>query len=108
MTATARHRVIFQNVRPMGGPGCDLLVVDGAVAADGPSPGPAEVVDCAGLIALPTLVDAHIHPDKTTWGEKWATRKPVPRGLPDYVEQDAELYRRLATPLAERARRLMT
>lgn len=99
---------MFRNVRPMGGPMVDLTVVDGAIAAEPLAPERADdVVDCGGLMALPSLVDAHIHPDKTAWGEAWFARRPVSRGLPDYVEQDVELYHRLETPVAERARRLM-
>lgn len=102
------RRLVFRAVRPMGGPLVDLPVVDGVIAAEPFAPEQAdEVVDCGGLMALPSLVDAHIHPDKTAWGEPWFARKPVPRGLADYVEQDVELYRRLETPVAVRAHRLM-
>ncbi len=69
---------VFRNVRPYGARRpVDLTVVDGVVTAR-PAPHGAEVVDCGGGIALPTLVDAHIHPDKTAWGEPWASRKRVP------------------------------
>jgi dihydroorotase len=47
----------------VGGPATDLLVRDGLVAAvgrDAATPG-AEVVDAAGLVALPGLVDLHTH-----------------------------------------------
>ena len=37
----------------------DLAIVDGAIAAEAPSG--ADVVDCEGLLALPGLVDAHVH-----------------------------------------------
>jgi cytosine/adenosine deaminase-related metal-dependent hydrolase len=101
-------RAVFRELRPMGGSVVDLFVVDGVVAGPFPAAGADEVVDCAGALALPTLVDAHIHPDKTSWGEPWFARRPVTRGIADYVEQDVELYRRLATPVAERAGRLLT
>lgn len=41
----------------------DVLVVDGAIAqvGQGISPGDAEVLDCAGCIVAPGLVDAHTH-----------------------------------------------
>jgi cytosine/adenosine deaminase-related metal-dependent hydrolase len=102
----ASRRVLFRDLRPMGGAVTDLLVVDGVVDA-APAGPPDEVVDCAGAIALPSLVDAHIHPDKTSWGEPWFARRPVTRGIADYVEQDVELYHRLAAPVAERAGRLL-
>lgn len=107
---------VFRDVRPMGGEVRDLRVVDGVIAdgveaagadaAGADAASPEEVVECAGRLALPTLVDAHIHPDKTTWGEPWISRSPA-AGLADYVGQDVEWYRRHTTPLAERARRLM-
>jgi dihydroorotase len=47
----------------VGGPATDLLIRDGVVAAVGreaAAPG-AEVIDAAGLVALPGLVDLHTH-----------------------------------------------
>ncbi|MFE3456976.1 amidohydrolase [Nocardiopsis aegyptia] len=95
---------VYRDVRPMGGAPVDLVVVDGRIAQ---TPlGEAHVVDCGGRIALPTLVDAHIHPDKTTWGEPWVTRRPA-QGIADLARQDADLFRALDTPVEERAGRLM-
>lgn len=99
--------VVFRNVRPFGAAKpTDLVVVDGLVA-DGPAPRGAEVVDGGGRIALPSLVDAHIHPDKTTWGGAWVSRRPA-SGLADYVAQDVELFRSQHRPVAERAYGLMS
>lgn len=98
---------VFRDVRPMGGAVVDLTVVDGLIAAGPADLELADVVECGGAIALPTLVDAHIHPDKTAWGEGWFSRRPVPGGIADYVAQDVELHDRLAAPVAERAARLM-
>jgi cytosine/adenosine deaminase-related metal-dependent hydrolase len=95
---------VFRDVRPMGGAPVDLVVVDGRIAQT--PVGEAHVVDCGGRIALPTLVDAHIHPDKTTWGEPWVSRRPA-RGIADLGAQDADLFRTLPSPVAERAGRLM-
>lgn len=96
---------IFRDVRPMGGAPVDLVVVDGAVADRLPT-GDAEVVDCGGRIALPTLVDAHIHPDKTSWGEPWYSRRPA-TGIAELGEQDAEFFQNCPSPVADRAERLM-
>ncbi|MFJ4000212.1 amidohydrolase family protein [Streptomyces parvus] len=97
---------VFKNVRPYGAQHpVDLTVVDGLVTA-GPAPGGAKVVDCQGRIALPTLVDAHIHPDKTAWGEPWVTRNPA-SSIAEYTEEDVKLYHALRTPLKKRAERLM-
>ncbi|WP_176710320.1 amidohydrolase family protein [Streptomyces sp. Wb2n-11] len=97
---------VFRNVRPFGAKTpVDLTVVDGRIT-DRRAPADAEVVDGAGRIALPSLVDAHIHPDKTTWGGPWVTREPA-SGIADYVEQDVELFRSQRRPVAERAYGLM-
>ena len=66
----------------------------------------AKVVDGGGRIALPSLVDAHIHPDKTTWGGPWVSRQPA-SGIADYVAQDVELFHSQRRPVAERAYGLM-
>jgi dihydroorotase len=50
---------LLRGVSVIGGAPTDLLVRDGVVA-DGPASS-AEVIDCAGLVALPGLVDLHTH-----------------------------------------------
>ncbi|MET8378169.1 amidohydrolase family protein [Streptomyces microflavus] len=97
---------VFRNVRPYGAAKPeDLTVVDG-VFTDSPAPSGARVVDGEGRIALPTLVDAHIHPDKTAWGEPWVTRNPA-SSIAGYTAEDVKLHHSLRTPLKERAQRLM-
>lgn len=98
--------VVFRDVRPFGQDPTDLVVVDGRVSR-GPAPRGAKVVDGGGRIALPSLVDAHIHPDKTTWGGSWVSRRPA-SGIADYVEQDVELFHSQRRPVGERAYGLMT
>ncbi|MEU9997538.1 amidohydrolase [Streptomyces sp. NPDC050848] len=107
-SATTATATVFRDVRPWGGPPTDLIAVDGVLVADDAIAAGTvvEYVDGAGRLALPTLVDAHLHPDKTTWGEPWHSRRPA-RGIAEYVEGDVELYRAQRTPLAERALRLM-
>ncbi|MER5309367.1 amidohydrolase family protein [Streptomyces sp. NPDC002773] len=99
--------VVFRDVRLFGAArATDLVVVDGRVS-DGPAPRGAKVVDGGGRIALPSLVDAHIHPDKTTWDGSWVSRRPA-SGIADYVAQDVELFRSQRRPVAERAYGLMS
>ncbi|MEU7576952.1 amidohydrolase [Streptomyces sp. NPDC041068] len=104
-----RHRsktVVFRNVRPLGAKKpVDLTVVDGRIS-DRPAPKGTDVVEGGGRIALPSLVDAHIHPDKTTWGGDWITRKPA-SGIADYVAQDVELFKSQSRTVGERAYGLM-
>ncbi|MFG2869772.1 amidohydrolase [Streptomyces sp. NPDC048338] len=98
--------VVFRDVRPFGtATARDLVVVDGRVS-DSPAPRGAKIVDGGGRIALPSLVDAHIHPDKTTWGGSWVSRRPA-SGIADYVAQDVELFHSQRRPVAERAYGLM-
>jgi dihydroorotase len=54
---------LIKGAKPYGGDAADILIKDGRIASVGESlsvPG-AEVVDAAGLIALPGLVDLHTH-----------------------------------------------
>jgi imidazolonepropionase-like amidohydrolase len=63
--------ILFRNSRIFDGDsdvlrtGLDVLVEGGAVARISASPlegtGPAEVVDCAGRVLMPGLIDAHVH-----------------------------------------------
>ncbi|MFJ5833529.1 amidohydrolase [Streptomyces sp. NPDC093089] len=99
--------VVFRNVRVLGAArATDLVVVDGRIS-DGPAPHGAKVVDGGGRIALPSLVDAHIHPEKTTWGGSWVSRRPA-NSIADYVAQDVELFRSQRRPVVERAYGLMS
>jgi dihydroorotase len=54
---------LIKGARPYGGDTADILIQDGRIAAIGVdlSAGGAEVVEAAGLIALPGLVDLHTH-----------------------------------------------
>lgn len=61
--------MILKNVRPWGGAPTDLAVSDGAIVSEAPAG--ARVIDGGGAIALPGLVDAHGHIDKTLLGMGW-------------------------------------
>ena len=57
----------------MAGEACDILIRDGRIAGLGrfePQPG-MPVEDGGNAIAIPGLIDAHTHLDKTTWGMPW-------------------------------------
>ncbi|MFJ2742882.1 amidohydrolase [Streptomyces sp. NPDC087440] len=101
-----RESVVFKNVHPYGAKkAVDLVVVDGRIS-DRPVPRGARIIDGGGRLALPTLVDAHIHPDKTTWGGSWLSRKPA-KGIADYCAQDVEVFRSERRDVGERAYGLM-
>ena len=62
--------LLIRNARPFGGEPADLLIRGGRFsAAAGETP--AETIDAAGCIALPGLVEAHTHLDKTLIGMDW-------------------------------------
>ncbi|MFJ6347974.1 amidohydrolase [Streptomyces sp. NPDC092046] len=98
---------VYRDVRPFGGAVAELVAVDGVLVDAVPDGAAVEVVEGGGRMALPTLVDAHIHPDKTSWGEPWHSRRAA-AGIGEYVEGDVELARAMPTPVGERALRLMS
>ena len=66
--------ILIRNVRPMGGAPVDIRIHDGTVTemADGILPAHGEeMVEGAGRLALPGLINAHTHLDKTRWGLPW-------------------------------------
>ncbi|MGW2090606.1 amidohydrolase [Promicromonospora sukumoe] len=75
---------VLRDVRPWGGERSDLHVADGVITAVVPhdpaaqpvsTPGSTEpgVVEGSGLLALPGLVNAHAHVDKSWWGKPWVS-----------------------------------
>ncbi|MEU8527820.1 amidohydrolase [Streptomyces sp. NPDC048629] len=92
--------VRISGVRPLGGPPRDLHIMDGRFTDEAPATA-TDVVDGAGLLALPAPVDAHIHPDKTTWGGGWLSREPA-ASLGDLIAYDASVRAGMA-PVADRA-----
>ena len=57
-------RLLVRGARILGGAGADLLVEDGVireVGSLGPVGAGVEVIDADGLVALPGLVDLHVH-----------------------------------------------
>jgi cytosine/adenosine deaminase-related metal-dependent hydrolase len=106
------EQLLLANVRPMGGPTLDLLVVGERIAAVGAgfqAPAGAAVVDGRGQLALPGLVDAHAHLDKTLWGLPWRPHT-AGDGLAALIENEhrgrAELAEAGVT-VAERAGNLL-
>jgi cytosine/adenosine deaminase-related metal-dependent hydrolase len=104
--------LLLTNVRPMGGPALDLLVSGGRIAEAGAglrAPAGATVVDGRGQLALPGLVDAHAHLDKTLWGLPWRPHS-AGDGLAALIENEhrgrAELAEAGVT-VAERAGNLL-
>lgn len=68
---------LVRDVRPWGGDRVDVHIHDGLITAlTPPGPGTGDlpagaVVDGRGLLALPGVVNAHAHVDKSWWGLPW-------------------------------------
>ena len=65
--------LLIRDIRPMGGAPADILIKEGRIARMAPgidAPGVA-VEDGGGAIAVPGLVEAHTHLDKTLMGMGW-------------------------------------
>jgi cytosine/adenosine deaminase-related metal-dependent hydrolase len=65
--------LLIRNLRPMGAPATDMLITDGRIARIAPGiDAPAALIeDAGGAIAIPGLVEAHTHLDKTVMGMNW-------------------------------------
>ena len=65
--------ILIKNLRPMAGDTCDMLIRDGKIAeiGTGLDVSGALVEDANGAIAIPGLIEAHTHLDKTVWGMPW-------------------------------------
>ncbi|PLP57978.1 cytosine deaminase [Mesorhizobium loti] len=84
--------LLLRNVRPHGGVASDLLIRDGRIAGIGhfePDAG-MPVEDGGGAIAIPGLIDAHTHLDKTIWGMPWHenNRRAVLRERIDFEREN--------------------
>lgn len=83
--------LVIRNVRPWGRDPADIEIRAGRIARIAPglaAEGPAE--DGAGAIAIPGLVEAHTHLDKSLIGMGWRRHQAGPR-LIDKVETERRL-----------------
>ncbi|WP_320199531.1 amidohydrolase family protein [Agrobacterium sp. rho-13.3] len=86
--------LLITNARPMGGASADILIKDGRIAAigQGLTAGDATVEDAGGRIAIPGLVDAHTHLDKSLLGYPWYKNEVGPR-LIDKIDNERQVKR---------------
>jgi cytosine/adenosine deaminase-related metal-dependent hydrolase len=86
--------ILIKNTRPMGGARADILIRDGKIEAIGQNLA-AEgftVEDAGGRIAIPGLVDAHTHLDKSLLGYPWYRNEVGPR-LIDKIDNERKVKR---------------
>jgi cytosine deaminase len=87
--------LLLTNVRPMGGAAGDILIHAGRIAAVGvPAPPGVATLDGGGRIALPGLVEAHTHLDKSLLGLPWYRNEVGPR-LVDKISNERTVRRTL-------------
>jgi cytosine/adenosine deaminase-related metal-dependent hydrolase len=89
---------VLRNVRPLGNGAVDLVIEDGrfagTLAPETPTPAGADLVDGAGALLLPGLVEAHTHLDKNLIGMNWYRNEIGPRRS-DRIEADRREKKRL-------------
>jgi cytosine/adenosine deaminase-related metal-dependent hydrolase len=86
--------LLITNTRPMGGDLADILIRDGRIAAIGQnlSAEGTTTEDAGGRIAIPGLVDAHTHLDKSLLGYPWYRNEVGPR-LIDKIDNERKVKR---------------
>jgi len=84
--------LLLRDVRLWGAAPTDVLIRDGHIAriAQGIAPEGVPSEDGGGAIALPGLVEAHTHLDKSLWGMGWRPHQAGPR-LIDKIETERRL-----------------
>src|SRR6478752_2849558 len=78
--------LLVRSVRPLGGELTDILIVEGRISC-GTAPADVPVMDGGARIALPGLVEAHTHLDKSLLGLPWYRNEVGPR-LIDRIENE--------------------
>ena len=84
------------NVRPRGASATTLTIRAGRFTTD-PAPPGTPTLDAAGRLALPGLIEAHTHLDKTLLGMPWYRNEVGPR-LVDKIDNEREARRTLPIP----------
>lgn len=101
--------LVIRGARPWGGDSTDIAVRNGRIAAIGadlPALPGEEIVDARGCLAIPGLVDAHAHIDKTLWGTPWHPHQAGP-SLMDKINNERQVLAGLGlSPEVQSARLL--
>ncbi len=95
--------LLVRNVRPMGAAATDLHIRAGRFTTEPALPG-TPTFDAAGRLALPGLVEAHTHLDKSLIGMPWYRNEVGPR-LIDKIDNEREARRTLPIPPARQSAR---
>ncbi|MDS7594583.1 amidohydrolase family protein [Agrobacterium tumefaciens] len=84
--------LLIRNTRPLGGAPADILIKDGRIVAIEANLAAENVAveDAGGRIAIPGLVDAHTHLDKSLLGYPWYRNEVGPR-LIDKIDNERKV-----------------
>ncbi len=84
-----QDNLFISGVRTTNGALADISLAGGRIAAilaaGSPAPAGARIIAGAGRLAVPALVEAHAHFDKTLWGQPWRPNSAGPT-LRDYID----------------------
>lgn len=100
---------VLRGVALADGTAANIRIRDGhieSIGGAGHSDAGTEVVDAAGYVALPALVEPHVHLDKTLWGEPWRPNTAGPT-IPDYIANERRVLATVTTPIATRSAALL-
>lgn len=89
--------LLLRDVRPYAGAATDILIEAGRIARMAPdiqAPAGVTIEEGRGEIALPGLVEAHTHLDKSLWGQPWYVNEVGPKLL-DKIDNERMNKRRL-------------
>lgn len=109
MTDNDGAGLLLKNGALYRGGTADILISDGVISEIGESiaaPQGARVIDLAGRLVSPGLVDGHVHLDKTLIGAPWV---PHLEGgtVRQRIAAEKKIRAQVAVPLAERAAALI-
>lgn len=108
-TSTTMPGLLLRGAQPWGYDApADILVRDGVIGRiepdlDAPD---AEVIDIAGRLVLPGLIDAHCHLDKTLYGGPWVPHS-AGEALSDRIANERRRRDELGLPNADYATALL-
>ncbi|MBM1815052.1 amidohydrolase family protein [Pseudosulfitobacter pseudonitzschiae] len=103
-------RLLLKNLRLMGADPVDVLIEGGRISQIAAAIAPRTddtVEQCAGAIALPGLVDAHAHLDKTLWGMPWHPHAQG-KSLQQMIDTERSLRHELDMDAARQSARQVT
>ena len=98
--------LILRGATLANGTTADILMRDGRIAGIGAAASVGESIDATGYVALPALVEPHVHLDKTLWGEPWRPNTAGPT-IPEYIANERRVLAQVTTPIATRSAALL-